>query len=60
MAKDQPGVLAEIARIFGNHEISIASMLPRSNEDGAETLVPIVITTHISAQQNNRGRPPSD
>ncbi len=53
MAKDQPGVLAEIARIFGNHSISIASMLqPEVTEDGAETLVPIVITTHISAQQN--------
>ncbi len=55
MAKDQPGVLAEIARIFGIHEISIASMLqPETTEDGEDTLVPIVITTHSCKERDLR------
>lgn len=55
MAMDQPGVLAEIARLFGDHHISIASMLqPEITEDGETTLVPIVITTHKSREKNLR------
>ena len=55
MAEDQPGVLAEIARIFGDHHISIASMLqPEVTKEGEAVLVPIVITTHVSKEQNLR------
>ena len=49
---DRPGVLAQIAGILGNHDISIASMLqPERQVSGA---VPIVIMTHDAGEANIR------
>ncbi len=50
---DQPGTLAEIAGILGQHEISIASVIQHEAEpdtDGPDTdgVVPLVIMTHIA------------
>ena len=42
---DNPGVLAQIARIFGDGGISLASVLQRDN-DPAEQTAELVITTH--------------
>lgn len=50
--KDQPGVLAQIAGILGNHEISIESMIqPHRHEAEA---VPIVFMTHVAEERNVR------
>ena len=43
-AKDQPGVLAEIAAILGRGNISIAAVM--QHEKAAGQFVPLVITTH--------------
>ncbi len=49
---DRPGVLAQIAGILGNHDISIASMLqPERQVSGA---TPIVIMTHEAGEANVR------
>ena len=48
--KDQPGVLAQIAGILGNHEISIESMV-QPHRHAAEA-VPIVFMTHESEERN--------
>ena len=42
---DQAGVLAEIARILGDGNISIASVLQKDTDPAAQT-AEIVITTH--------------
>jgi len=42
---DQAGVLAEIARILGEGQISLASVLQKGNDVEAQT-AEIVITTH--------------
>jgi homoserine dehydrogenase len=44
MVVDRPGVLARIAGILGQHDISIASVIQREREHGR--VVPIVIRTH--------------
>ena len=45
MAQDQPGVLASVSAILGEHGISIASL--RQNEQARQDeRVPVVITTH--------------
>ncbi len=41
---DRPGVLGRIASAFGDHEISIESVLQKAR--GRETAVPIVLLTH--------------
>lgn len=43
-AKDQPGVMAQVASVFGKHGISLSAILQRENPDGHS--VPIVVTTH--------------
>lgn len=44
--KDQPGVLAHIARLFADHGLSIATMLQRDQpEQGTAT---ILLTTHMA------------
>ncbi len=48
--KDQPGVLAQIAGILGNHEISIESMV-QPHRHAAEA-VPIVFMTHEAEERN--------
>lgn len=48
--KDQPGVLAQISGILGNHEISIESMV-QPHRRAAEA-VPIVFMTHEAEERN--------
>jgi homoserine dehydrogenase len=42
---DQPGVLAVIARSFGDHGVSIASVIQKETDDAAQT-AELVIMTH--------------
>jgi homoserine dehydrogenase len=42
---DQPGVLAQIARVFGDHRISIASCIQKESDPSAST-AELVIVTH--------------
>jgi homoserine dehydrogenase len=51
MAVDRPGVLARIAGILGEHEISIASVIQRGRSEGDET-VPLVMRTHAAKERN--------
>lgn len=44
MAKDEPGVLAQVTQILGRHEISLSAVLQHEVENGQ--FVPVVITTH--------------
>jgi homoserine dehydrogenase len=49
--EDRPGVFAQIGRIFGEHEISIASLLqPEMDEARSDDAATIVITTHVSRE----------
>jgi homoserine dehydrogenase len=56
MAQDSPGVLAQIATILGQHEISISSVLQheRDKSGPTENGVPVVITTHLAQEGNLR------
>jgi len=46
---DRPGVLAQIARILGDHQISISSVIQHeAGEEHAPALVPLVIMTHTA------------
>jgi homoserine dehydrogenase len=47
-AKDAPGVLAQVTKILGEHEISLSAVLQR--ESGAKAFVPVVITTHLARE----------
>lgn len=51
MALDHPGVLARIAGILGEHDISIASVIQRGRSAGDET-VPLVMRTHTAKERN--------
>ena len=42
---DRPGVLAVIARVFGDHEVSIASVIQKETDEAAQT-AELVIMTH--------------
>jgi homoserine dehydrogenase len=47
--QDHPGVLAQIATIFAQHDISISSVLQHEPPGGKEgDRVPLVITTHTA------------
>ena len=48
--QDTPGVLAEIAQIFSQHTISIATVIQqgRSEEEGGA--VPLIMTTHVAVE----------
>jgi len=48
---DRPGVLAQIARVLGEHQISISSAIQELADPVAET-AEIVVITH-SAQEKN-------
>ena len=48
MCKDQPGVLAQITRILGDHQVSVASI--RQHEMDETQFVPVIITTHLAAE----------
>ena len=51
---DRPGVLAQIARILGDGQISIASVLQK-DANAAEQTAEIVITTHPSREASVQG-----
>lgn len=44
LAKDKPGVMAQVAALLGKYDVSISAIL--QHETGEGQLVPIVITTH--------------
>jgi homoserine dehydrogenase len=52
---DRPGVFAQLARIIGDHGISISSVLQKEPPEGSESAgVPVVITTHTTNEGNVR------
>ena len=51
MAVDRPGVLAKIAGILGEQNISIASVIQRDRGEGNES-VPLVMRTHSARERN--------
>jgi len=51
--RDRPGVLAKIAGVLGEHEISIESMLQRARGRRADS-VPIVVLTHPALEASVR------
>jgi homoserine dehydrogenase len=52
-AEDRPGVLAQIARVLGDHGISIASVIQHEPQDATEGgPVPLVIMTHRAVDAN--------
>ena len=51
MAVDRPGVLAKIAGILGEHNISIAAVIQRDRGVGDVT-VPLVMRTHLASERN--------
>jgi homoserine dehydrogenase len=44
MARDEPGVLAQITKILGENKISLSAILQHETADGQN--VPVIITTH--------------
>jgi homoserine dehydrogenase len=48
MAKDAPGVLAQITTILGEHHISLSAVLQHEANHGQ--FVPVVITTHLAKE----------
>ncbi len=48
--EDRPGVLAGIARAFGDHGVSIASVIQKETDDAAQT-AELVIMTHQAQEQ---------
>lgn len=52
MARDQPGVLGQIASILGGHEISIASVIQQGR--GVGTTVPVIMRSHQARERNLR------
>jgi homoserine dehydrogenase len=49
---DQSGVLAQIAGILGDHDISIASVYQHDLDISQDGVVPLVIVTHLATHQN--------
>ena len=51
---DKPGVMAGLARILGDHSISISSVLQKEPPESQQETkaVPVVITTHTATEQN--------
>ncbi|MFB6355755.1 MAG: homoserine dehydrogenase [bacterium] len=52
MALDQPGVLARVTKILGEHQISIDSVIQHGRSDYDE--VPVILTTHRAEEGNMR------
>jgi homoserine dehydrogenase len=48
-AEDRPGVLGEVAKVFGDHSLSIASVIQKDPHRPHQVL-PIVITTHTASE----------
>ncbi|MFA5239814.1 MAG: homoserine dehydrogenase, partial [Phycisphaerae bacterium] len=51
MCKDKPSVLAKIAKIIGDNQISISGTLQHEGAGPGNT-VPVVIATHLTRQKN--------
>jgi homoserine dehydrogenase len=49
MAKDQPGVLAQVTKVLGDQKISIASFVQHESPEG-DSSVPLVLTTHLARE----------
>jgi homoserine dehydrogenase len=49
---DKPKVLAAIAAVLGEYQISIASVMQK--EGGGENCVPVIILTHKALERNVR------
>jgi homoserine dehydrogenase len=52
VAKDAPGVLADVTDALGRHNISLSAVLQHENNDGQA--VPVVITTHKAREGEMR------
>jgi homoserine dehydrogenase len=48
LAKDQPGVMAQVAAVLGKYQVSISAIL--QHESAENNQVPIVITTHLARE----------
>ena len=48
--RDQPGVLAQIARILGDAQISIASVIQKELDETAQA-AEIVLMTHLASEK---------
>lgn len=46
---DRPGVLASIALVFGNKNVSLASVIQK---DGSECVAELVLITHLTKEEN--------
>lgn len=55
-AEDKPGVLAKIAHIFGNYNISICSLLQKdpTHDNSGNMGIPVIITTYPAKEGNLR------
>ncbi len=51
MCKDRPSVLAKVAKVLGDNQISISGTLQHEGA-GPDNTVPVVIATHLSQQKN--------
>ncbi len=51
MAKDQPGVFAQIGRILGDNQISLAGVMQHEGR-GSDNTVPVIVTTHPTLEKN--------
>jgi len=47
---DRPGVLAQIARCFGDHGVSIASVIQKETDEVAQT-AELVVMTHLAREE---------
>jgi len=52
MARDEPGVLAQVTRVLGEKGISLSAIL--QHESGSAQAVPVVITTHMAREGSVR------
>lgn len=51
LVQDRPGVMGELARIFGENDISLASIIQHGRKDEAnDSLVPIIFITHAARE----------
>jgi homoserine dehydrogenase len=51
MAKDQPGVFAQIGRVIGDNQISLAGVMQHEGK-GSDNTVPVIVTTHPTLEKN--------
>lgn len=52
IVKDKPGVMASIAGVFGNHQVSLSSVIQKRNIQGADCMAEIVVITHEVNEQD--------